>query len=123
MGFGVNQLAEARVLADYLKLRSKNEPYLVGGDFNSTPGSPVYRYLTGDGGLSGAQETLKQIDANDPKGFSTAGFMRMRMHLDHLFGHGVDWADLDGTYAFGDAKGAFHGLSDHVPLIARFEPH
>lgn len=121
MGFGRNQLAEAKVLADYLKFRSKAEPYLVGGDFNSTPGSPVYRFLTGEGGLQGAQEVLKQIDANEPKGFSTAGFLRMRMHLDHLFGHRIDWADLEGTRPFGDAAGAFHGLSDHVPLIARFE--
>jgi hypothetical protein len=43
------------------------------------------------------------------------------MHLDHLFaGNGVRWVDLAGTTPFG--QGPFHGLSDHVPLIARFEP-
>ena len=121
MGYGKNQLAEARVLADYLKFRSKNEPYLIGGDFNSAPASPVYRYLTEEGGLQGAQETLKQIDPTDPKAFSTAGFMRLRMHLDHLFGHQIRWLDVDGTCAFGNPASGFYGLSDHVPLIARFD--
>ncbi len=122
MGHGQNQLAEAKVLSEYLATRSKNEPYLIGGDFNSAPGSPVYRHLTQQGGLQGAQEALKQIDAEDPKGFSTAGFLQLRMHLDHLFGHRVDWLDVEGSHPFGDASSEFHGLSDHVPLVARFEP-
>jgi hypothetical protein len=42
------------------------------------------------------------------------------MHLDHLFsGGGVRWLDLDGTRPFG--TGPFRGLSDHAPLIGRFE--
>ena len=122
MGYGQNQLAEAKMLSEYLKFRSKNEPFLIGGDFNSTPGSPVYRHLTQEGGLTGAQEALKLIDPNNPKGFSTAGFLRLRMHLDHLFGHRIQWLDLEGTCAFGDRRSRFQGLSDHVPLIGRFEP-
>jgi endonuclease/exonuclease/phosphatase family metal-dependent hydrolase len=120
MGHGRNQLAEAKLLCDYMKSRSKGEPYLVGGDFNSAPSSPVYQHLTHDARLRGAQEALQQIDAKDPNGFATAGFMQMRMHLDHLFGHHIDWMDLEGTASFGDASGRFHGMSDHVPLIARF---
>ena len=46
------------------------------------------------------------------------------MHLDHVFGgNGVRWVDLEGTAPFGASP--FQGLSDHIPLIARFQlgPH
>ena len=47
--------------------------------------------------------------------------MRWRMHLDHLLSGGpVTWIDTEGTRCFGDRESQFHGLSDHVPLIARF---
>ncbi len=121
MGHGKNQLAEAKILTDYLAVKSGNEPYLLGGDFNSAPDSPVYRHLVQEAKLRGAQEVLGQIDPRNPKGFSTAGFMNIRMHLDHLFGCGVHWQDLDDTCSFGTENGKFHGMSDHVPLIARFD--
>ena len=121
MGHGKNQLAEAKVLCDYVKAKSGGEPFLLGGDFNSAPDSPVYRHLIDEAKLRGAQEVLEQIDPKNPKGFSTAGFMNLRMHLDHLFGSGVHWRDLDDTCPFGDETGKFHGMSDHVPLIARFD--
>ena len=121
MGFGVNQLAEAKSLATFIKRHAGGDPFLVCGDFNSPPASPVYRYLTEDLGLTGAQRALGQIDGS-PRGFPTAGFMNVRMHLDHLFsGGGLRWLDLDATAKFGDASSPFHGKSDHVPLIARFE--
>jgi endonuclease/exonuclease/phosphatase family metal-dependent hydrolase len=53
-------------------------------------------------------------------GWPTAGFMRLRMHLDHVFtGRGLRWLDFDDTHAFGDRTASFHGLSDHMPLVAR----
>jgi endonuclease/exonuclease/phosphatase family metal-dependent hydrolase len=120
MGFGLNQVHEARKLVAHVRTLAGAEPFVVGGDFNSAPGSPVYRYLTEEAGWGGAQEHLKQIDAHVQKGFPTAGFFRLRMHLDHLFGgNGIRWVDLDGTERFG--AGPFRGLSDHVPLIARFQ--
>ena len=120
MGFGLNQLIEAKKLASFVQAHSNGDPFVVGGDFNSSPASPVYRYLSEEVGWIGAQESLKQIDRSH-SGFPTAGFFRLRMHLDHLFGgNGVRWVDLAGTEPFG--RGPFHGLSDHVPLIARFEP-
>lgn len=120
MGFGVNQLHEARTLASFVRQQADGEPFVVCGDFNSPPGSPVYRYLTEEAGLVCAQHCLGQI-AGAPREFPTAGFLRLRMHLDHLFsGPGVKWVDLDGTMPYGDARSPFHGKSDHVPLIARF---
>lgn len=121
MGHGKNQLAEAKILSEYLAWKSGGEPFLVAGDFNSAPNSPVYRHLIDEAKLRGAQEVLRQIDPEDPKGFSTAGFMNLRMHLDHLFGSGLHWHDVDDTRSFGDESGRFHGMSDHVPLIARFD--
>lgn len=121
MGFGLNQLQEAKTLAAFIERHARGEPFIVCGDFNSAPGSPVYRYLTEDAGLSGAQQLLGQTDGS-PKAFPTAGFMNLRMHLDHLFsGGGVRWLDLEGTARFGDRSSPFWGKSDHMPLIARFE--
>ncbi len=120
MGFGINQLHEARSLAAYVRRVAGDEPFIICGDFNSPPGSPVYRYLTDEAGFVGAQQKLGQIDGRSPRAFPTAGFLRLRMHLDHLFaGNGVEWIDLEGTSAFGDKESPFAGRSDHMPLIAR----
>ena len=119
MGFGPNQVAEARRLAEFVLERAGDEPFVVCGDFNSPPGSPVYRLLCEEAGFVGAQERLGQADPTHPRAFPTAGFMRLRMHLDHLFSsRDVRWLDLDGTLPYGE--GPFAGLSDHMPLIGRF---
>ncbi len=121
MGFGTNQLAEARAVAEFAAATSKSDPYLVVGDFNTGPATPVYQYLTREAGLRGAQELLKQIDLTKPGAFATAGFMHLRMHLDHVFaGNGLGFVDLNDTHTFGDPASRFTGLSDHVPLIAGF---
>lgn len=122
MGHGANQLTEAKAVMEYAKHVAHREPYLIVGDFNSAPATPVYRLLTEEAKLHGAQAVLKQIDPERPDSFSTAGFMKLRMHLDHIFGHGVEFADLRDTHPFGDQASPFHGLSDHVPLITSFEP-
>lgn len=122
MGHGANQLTEAKAVAQYAANVSRKEPYLIVGDFNSAPATPVYKLLTEAEKLVGAQAVLKQIDESRPDSFSTAGFMNLRMHLDHIFGHGVEFGDMQDTHAFGDGKGRFAGLSDHVPLITSFEP-
>jgi endonuclease/exonuclease/phosphatase family metal-dependent hydrolase len=122
MGFGKNQLAEAKTVAEFAAHTARKDPYLVVGDFNAAPASPVYSALTRDAGLVGAQEYLKQIDLADPDSFSTAGFMHLRMHLDHVFGQGIEFLDLAETRPFGDPRSPFAGLSDHVPLLTTFEP-
>lgn len=122
MGCGVNQVHEARTLATFVKANAKDEPFVICGDFNSPPNSPVYRYLCEDAQLTAAQAAVGQIDPTLTRGFATAGFMRLRMHLDHLFsGGGVTWLDTQDTLKFGDPSSPFFGLSDHMPLIARFQ--
>lgn len=121
MGHGKNQVAEASLVLSYARQQAKSEPFLVVGDFNAAPSTPVYLAIT-DQGLRGAQASLGLIDAADPKGFPTAGFLQLRMHLDHVFATpGVTFVDMRDTRPFGDAGGPFHGLSDHVPLLTTFE--
>jgi endonuclease/exonuclease/phosphatase family metal-dependent hydrolase len=121
MGWGPNQLHEARTLSAFVQRHAGEEPFVVCGDFNSAPGSPVWSYLTGECGFRCAEAKCGLVRDGNPRAFPTAGFMRLRMHLDHVFyGNGVDWLDLDGTAPFGDRASAFAGLSDHMPLIGRF---
>ena len=50
----------------------------------------------------------------------TAGFLNLRMHLDHIFsGAALSWLDFEDSAPFGVREAKFHGLSDHVPLIGR----
>lgn len=122
MGFGVNQVKEAHTLAKFVHQHSKGEPFIVCGDFNSAPGSDVFKYLCSEAGLICAQARLKQIDPTSLRGFPTAGFMRLRMHLDHLFSGGpLEWVDCDETFPIDHPKNKFNGLSDHTPLIGRFK--
>ena len=121
MGWGPNQLHEARTLWGFVARHARREPYVVCGDFNSAPGSPVWRYLVADVGLRCPAAELGLVDPARPSAFPTAGFLRLRMHLDHVFyGNGIRWLDLEGTRPFGDRAGAFAGLSDHVPIVGRF---
>lgn len=122
MGFGLNQLSEARSLATFIGRHAQDAPFVVCGDFNSPPGSPVYQFLTREVGLLGVQEQLGHIRVERPRVYPTAGFMRWRMHLDHVFSSPLlKWLDMEGTCPFGDTKSKFHGLSDHVPLIGTFQ--
>jgi hypothetical protein len=62
------------------------------------------------------------ISNGAPRAFPTAGFMNLRMHLDHMFSNGgVQWLDMEGTCRYGDRHSPFFGKSDHMPLIARFD--
>lgn len=118
MGFGRNQLQEAQLLAAFVRRYAEDEPFMVAGDFNTAPGTPVYRFLEEEVGFRSALPILREhLDARGR--FPTAGFMHLRMHLDHLFGGGLEFQDLEGTRPFGDRSSPFWGLSDHMPLIGR----
>ena len=57
--------------------------------------------------------------AAESRDYPTAGFLNLRMHLDHVYSSpALEWLDFADTKRFGE-PGAFSGLSDHVPLIAR----
>ena len=122
MGFGPNQAQEVEELARFIEKRRSGDRYVVMGDFNSLPGSPAYgmiqaRLAVRDPFLDLLGQSVDQLREVWP----TAGFMRYRMRLDHMFaGPGLRWVDFEDTHAFGDRNGRWHGLSDHVPIVGRF---
>lgn len=121
MGFGPNQLEEARTLAEFVAKEARSEFFVIVGDFNSLPGSPVDRYLVDERGFVDAFTNVRKMSPAEARAFPTAGFLNLRMHLDHVYSSpALRWIDFEGTMPFGDGSGPFSGLSDHVPLIARF---
>jgi endonuclease/exonuclease/phosphatase family metal-dependent hydrolase len=120
MGWGPNQLEEAKNLVRFVETERKSQRFVVMGDFNALPGSPVYRYIR-DAGFVDPFADYWHFDETALQKWPTAGFMNMRMHLDHVFsGAGLSWHDFDGTHRFGQRGGFFRGLSDHVPIVGTF---
>ncbi len=120
LGWGRNQLEEARNLARFVERERASDRFVVVGDFNALPGSPVYDALVREHGWVDAFAHRYRLGVDELASWPTAGFMRMRMHLDHVFcGPGLRWSDFDGTHPFGDRTGPFHGLSDHTPMVGR----
>jgi endonuclease/exonuclease/phosphatase family metal-dependent hydrolase len=121
MGYGPNQLREAQNLVRFVEAERASDRFFIAGDFNALPGSPVYRYLVDDRGYQDPFARLYNMSHDELCEWPTAGFMRLRMHIDHIFsGSALRWADFDDTRMFGDRAARFHGLSDHVPLVGRF---
>lgn len=120
MGWGKNQLQEARNLARFIETERASDRFLIVGDFNALPGSPVYQLLVDELGYTDPFARLHRMSVEELRHWPTAGFMQLRMHLDHvLSGPGLEWIDFDETHPFGDRTSAFHGLSDHMPIIGR----
>jgi endonuclease/exonuclease/phosphatase family metal-dependent hydrolase len=120
LGWGPNQIEEAKNVVRFVDKARKSQRFLLCGDFNALPGSPVYCLLR-DAGFSDAFADYFHFDESALLKWPTAGFMNMRMHLDHVFcGRGLRWHDFDGTHRFGQRGGFFRGLSDHVPIVGSF---
>lgn len=122
MGHGKNQEREIEALARFVSSRRASARFLVVGDFNSLPGSPAYEQVLAS--LS-VRDPFAEVAGASPEDlrvrWPTAGFLRFRMRLDHVFtGPGLRWEDFEDTHAFGDESGRWHGLSDHVPIVGRF---
>jgi endonuclease/exonuclease/phosphatase family metal-dependent hydrolase len=119
MGYGPNQLEEAKNLVRFVDAERASDRFLIICVFNALPGSPVYRYLV-DHGFRDPFAQLHRMTEEELRSWPTAGFMRLRMHLDHIFsGAALTWMDFDGSRPFGDRAAEFHGLSDHMPIIGR----
>jgi endonuclease/exonuclease/phosphatase family metal-dependent hydrolase len=119
MGFGPNQLEEAKQLIRFVNSERRSDHFMIVGDFNSLPGSPVDTYLREQCALVDAFSTAKHITPSQARAWPTAGFLNLRMHLDHVYSSpALQWLDFAESHPFG-AAGAFAGLSDHVPLIGR----
>jgi endonuclease/exonuclease/phosphatase family metal-dependent hydrolase len=120
LGWGPNQVHEARNLVRFVERERLSDRFVVVGDFNALPGSPVYRCLVDDNGWHDAFAERYRFNVRELASWPTAGFLSLRMHLDHVFtGTGLRWIDFDDTHPFGDRRAPFHGLSDHMPMVAR----
>jgi endonuclease/exonuclease/phosphatase family metal-dependent hydrolase len=121
MGWGPNQVEEAENLARFVAKERKSERFVVVGDFNALPGSPVYRTMR-EHGFADPFAEYYHFDEEALVKWPTAGFMNLRMHLDHMFsGPALSWLDFEGTHRFGQRNGTFRGLSDHVPIVGTFK--
>src|SRR5438309_756924 len=60
MGFGVNQLHEARTLAEFVPRQSNGEALGVCGALNSPPRAPLYKLPPAEAGLRGVHNALGQ---------------------------------------------------------------
>ncbi len=123
MGYGDNQEREVEALAAFVAARRQSDRFLVCGDFNSLPGSPVYQAVLDKLGVSDPFPAAVGSTSVDElrQRWPTAGFLRFRFRLDHLFsGPGLRWLAFEDTHPFGDSAGRWHGLSDHVPIVGTF---
>jgi endonuclease/exonuclease/phosphatase family metal-dependent hydrolase len=119
LGWGPNQLEEARNLVRFVERERTSDRFVVMGDFNALPGSPVYQHLQEQGWIDAFARRYR-LSVDELASWPTAGFLRMRMHLDHVFaGPGLRWVDFDDTHPYGDRRAPFHGLSDHMPIVGR----
>src|SRR5690606_5944719 len=55
MGWGHNQVQEVKRLASFIRQRAGDEPFVVCGDFNSQPASPVFDIMHRESGLVAPQ--------------------------------------------------------------------
>ncbi len=122
MGYGANQQLEIEALATYVSKQRRSDRFLVMGDFNALPGSPAYDMARDLLGADDAFAQMVGLPTHDLRSqWPTAGFLKFRMRLDHVFaGPGLRALDFDDTHAFGE-QGRWHELSDHVPIVARFD--
>jgi len=83
-------------------------PVRRGRRLQRAAGSPVYCRLIEEHGWVDAFAQRYRMSVAELVGWPTAGFMRLRMHLDHVFtGRGLRWLDFDDTHAFGDRSAPF----------------
>jgi endonuclease/exonuclease/phosphatase family metal-dependent hydrolase len=123
MGYGKNQLEEVKNVVRFVEREKTSDRFVLLGDFNALPGSPVYHHLVGEMGYADPFAKLHNMNADELRSWPTAGFMQLRMHLDHVFsGPGLSWVDFEETHPFADKTSSFFGLSDHMPIIGRCKP-
>lgn len=119
MGHGENQMAEIEALLKFIETAKGSGGLVLAGDFNAGPGSPVVERVRA-AGLRHGLEMAHGLEEAALRAFPTAGFMHLRMHIDHAFTSAeIAFDHFAETFAFGKGEGPFHGLSDHMPLVGQ----
>ena len=121
VGYGRNQQREVSQLAAFINKTAESDRYFILGDFNAAPSTPSYTKLLQDTGAKDPFCSYLNVSESElMHQFPTAGFLNLRMRLDHiLIGPGISCHDLDDCHPFTE-QGLWTGLSDHVPLLGRF---
>jgi endonuclease/exonuclease/phosphatase family metal-dependent hydrolase len=113
------QMGAARVIKQQLAPYSREIPTILMGDFNTTPESPCYRWLTGneENGEAGMDfnETFTKHHPSTFHGFTGKP----------VAGH-IDWILFRGALRLRDSQVGKHSVggvyvSDHNPVMATFE--
>ena len=118
MGWGKNQLAEAQAVAEFATAARSESPVILVGDFNSLPTSPTYAFMVQQAGLVDAYAQFAGLTPEQLVRIPTAGFLTMRMRLDHVFcSPDVRFTEVHESRGFDDLHSAFRGLSDHMPIV------
>lgn len=118
LGWGKNQLAEAQAVAEYAMAARGESPVILAGDFNSLPTSPTYSFMVQEAGLVDAYAQFAGLTPEQLVRIPTAGFLTMRMRLDHVFcSPEVRFAEVHESRGVDDLHSAFRGLSDHMPIV------
>ena len=107
------QRENARIIASRLEQYPQDVPCIVVGDFNAVPGGRCYRFMTGDGWVSGRrfQSVFGSASPGSFHGFTGS-----------TNGRHIDWILIDGPFRVASAKavtGTFGGIypSDHFPMM------
>ena len=116
-----NQLYEIQAVLDFIHERANLDRAVLVGDFNAVPGSRVYNHVIGGATrFRDAFATHFAISPDELRGIPSAGFMRMRFRLDHVFaGPKLNFVEFPHTLPFSRAH-PLRGLSDHVPIMGTF---
>jgi len=121
MGHCPNQRIEASKVIDAIRARRRSSRVLLMGDFNSLPGSPVDRELQAAGELIDGLGATRGLSVEQRSEWATAGFLHVRLAIDRIYAsRAVRFVDFEGSVPF-EEPSPFDGLSDHVPLVARFD--
>ncbi|MEL6186005.1 MAG: endonuclease/exonuclease/phosphatase family protein [Myxococcota bacterium] len=122
MGYGENQLEEAKRVVHFVRARTADpEQVVLMGDLNSVPTSPVLKLLRRslqlrDAAAEGLGLGLSALEQERP----TFGALHLRKRLDHLLvGRGLR---VGGVTSDRDFAPPWLELSDHLPVLAAVEP-
>lgn len=120
-GEAQNQVEEVSSVLQSVFQNADPQHTILVGDFNARPGSKVYRYIQENSPLRDAFAEAHSLTEEEVNTVPSAGFLGMKFRLDHIFsGPGIRFEPFLLGLPW-DARHPMRGLSDHAPLMARFE--
>lgn len=120
-GEAENQIKEVEGVLECIDRNGNPERTVLVGDFNALPGSRVYNRVLDVTPMRDAHATFLGKEPDEMAGMHSAGFMNLRYRLDHIFsGPAVRHRCFQATAPYGSDH-PWRGLSDHSPIVTRFD--